>query len=63
MQSIYKEINSLIESISQKELKANPKLKQDIKNLLRSLVGLRASCKKEERGILKYLDEATLISK
>ena len=62
MQSVCREINNFIQSISQRELERNPKLKQDIKNLLKSLAGLRTNAK-DEKGVLKYLNRNMLISK
>lgn len=63
MQSIYMEINNFIQSISQRELKRNPKLKRKIKILLKSIEGLRISEKSNDvsRSIaLRYLNKEML---
>lgn len=60
MQKISEEIINFVESISQRELIDNSKIKQDIANLIESLIDLPSN---NTRGILKYLNKEMLISK
>ena len=62
MKSVAREIINFVESISQKELRKNPKLRRKIKALLKSLIGMNGALDKEKNGVLKYLDKEMLNS-